>query len=396
MNPLAKIHPHSPIYSVPNSTQGSMVCHTFHTYVEWADRLEMVFHCSIAQAIRVLSLYLGNQALLMPQYAVKPHRIFGANVYICQLPPWQRATSHYHIHMPETFMERLKHALVCWPAIRLRLRLEINANETVFELFHSSDRYTMTGQKLPPDEAKKLGLVHLRFGDLGNGSCNLVVSIGWNEGFTRQSLLEMLGFLDDYAVRLGYAFGQPPIPQGLFRSEPEEEVFAEELAGKPGAILQGAAGNVASSPEGAPDEAQLSVPENGMSGSASAVNMTAVRGDVTAARVNRSIRPIREPRFYKNTLLKICRLAAHRQAAIAQGRPVPDITPLINQYGLSPNTISKAGRLTAAWQDPAFAWNVVTLLREHSGHTPDEITDYLNHLRTNLNREEWSLVTGAT
>ncbi|MBK6712443.1 MAG: hypothetical protein IPG51_19250 [Chloroflexi bacterium] len=94
-------------------------------------------------------------------------------------------------------------------------------------------------------------------------------------------------------------------------------------------------------------------------------------------------------------MLKICRLAAYRQAAIAQGRPVPDITPLINQYGLSPNTITKAGRLMAAWQDPAFAWNVITLLREHSGHTPDEITDFLNHLRTNLNREEWSLVTGA-
>ena len=133
-----------------------------------------------------------------------------------------------------------------------------------------------------------------------------------------------------------------------------------------------------------------------MPGSLSAVNTTAVCGDVTAARVNRSIRPIREPRFYKNTLLKICRLAAHRQAAIAQGKPVPDITPLINQYGLSPNTISKAGRLTAAWQDPAFAWNVIALLREHSGHTPDEITDFLNHLRTNLNREEWALVTGAT
>ena len=92
-----------------------MVCHTFHTYVEWADRLEMVFHCSIAQAIRVLSLYLGNQALLMPQYAVNPHRIFGANVHICQLPPWQRATSHYHINKPKTFRDRLEHALVWWP-----------------------------------------------------------------------------------------------------------------------------------------------------------------------------------------------------------------------------------------------------------------------------------------
>ncbi len=78
-----------------------------------------------------------------------------------------------------------------------------------------------------------------------------------------------------------------------------------------------------------------------------------------------------------------------------QGKPIPDLSLLCQKHGPSKNTLEKAGVLLAKWHEPSFSWNVVTWLHEYSSHSADEITDYLNYLRTRLNREEWELVSNT-
>jgi hypothetical protein len=370
--------------------QPYLTCHTLQTAVERLDRLELTYCCSTIEAVRLLALYLENKSLMLPRFASQPQGIFRTDMRICLLTPRQVALGPFYAETsPEGVWERLKLLRFWGPILSLRRLLEKMVSETVFEVFHPSGESWTAGQKLEAEKAERLAVAHLRFHNLGNGRCYLRVFFGGNEGVDEKNLVQLLSFLDDYLSRLQFAFGQPSLPRQSVFGTPQEQVHPGQSLIPPAHPVELAGETAKSSPPSEPvKDGATAVPAPPPAQSPT---------ELTAARVNASmLPPARRPRLYKNSLLKICRLAAHRQAALAQGDPIPDIVPLINQYGISPNTIGKASNLMGAWKDPAFGWNVVVWLREHSGHSAEEITDYLNHLRTSLNQEEWALVTVAT
>lgn len=385
--------------------QRFLTCYTLHTVVEQRKPMDWTLRCSIAEAKAILALYLGNKALVTLQYAVRPQSILNTEMVICQLTPRQMAHIPLHLDPPEGLWDRFEKFWLWRPILRYRLQLETAVEETVYEIFHLSGWRSLPDKKPSREKLQSLGVLHLHFFELANGGSYLRVFVGWNEACTPESQKQLRGLLDGYLIRLYLLCGQPVQPKGVRQERPRNRESSHEmpLVREIAAEVKPAITNQQPDPIAGTTTSAL-----GLSRQSDTLNgaVAPVVPQTTGENQSQSHDTLyaeerrwsggARPRFYKNTLLKICRLAAHRQAAIAQGKPVPDITPLINQYGLSPNTISKAGRLTAAWQDPAFAWNVIALLREHSGHTPDEITDFLNHLRTNLNREEWALVTGAT
>lgn len=389
---------HNPIQPQWDTDEWRLVCHTLRTPVERWDRLELFFCCPVIEAIKILALYQEGKSLVLPRYAVHPHRIFAANLYICQVTLWQVVIGPFYQDMPERPWELLK-KLWSWRRILWkRLQAELAVRETVFEIFHVSGQDGSAGHPLAPEKAEEMGLMQFRFHDLSNGRCYLQVLLGENERFDKENRKQIIAFLDDYMRRLRTAFGQPPaVSQGIFLA-PDDLSPPEVLLSEPPKPAHAAAAAKATRPESAPLDLtveQAEMDDTAVLGPHSPTATMGLSGDLAVARVNRSMMPPIRPRLYKKSLLKICRMAARRQAAIVQGKPIPDLSLLCQKHGPSKNTLEKAGVLLAKWHEPSFSWNVVTWLHEYSSHSADEITDYLNYLRTRLNREEWELVSNT-
>jgi hypothetical protein len=93
------------------------------------------------------------------------------------------------------------------------------------------------------------------------------------------------------------------------------------------------------------------------------------------------------------SLQKICKMVIEREKWLAQGQPIQDIEVTRRIHGPSKNTLRKVTDLALNWEDRAFRWHVATWLRQSSGHTPDEITNHLNTLRTTFSPEDWARLT---
>lgn len=357
-------------------TSAYLTCYTLHRVVKRRDRLEVVLPCSPTVAIKILALYLENKALALPKIHQIPYHVLATELRIRRVPPSQVAAGLLGSSWL-SFPSRLETWWMRRKVIKPHLEMEAVVSETVFEVFH------LPGYQIPmEDDPKQLdaaGLILLRmhlWQPLENVTY-LRLFLGWNDAPDPLALQQIVDLADDYLIRVRHLVGA--VAEAAAEREPQSA--SPQAAGAAGDVL----------PEDvALDKASVS-PVDSRVTDIGELPPNDIR-DVADVELPAPERP----RIYTRSLLKICRMAVIRQKAVDENRPIPGIEQVRRKHGPSYNTLLKAIDLVANWDERAFVWDVACWLKVHSDHTPSEITDRLNDLRTSMDAEDWSRVTGGS
>jgi hypothetical protein len=106
-------------------------------------------------------------------------------------------------------------------------------------------------------------------------------------------------------------------------------------------------------------------------------------------------RKMKPPRMYASTLSNICVMVTERQRQIDAGGEIPKLDTFNSRVRPSRNTMLKIPELFTHWFDKRYRWNLITWLRDHSGHTETEVSEILSTLYYSLSPEAWAAVTSA-
>ncbi|MCC6607895.1 MAG: hypothetical protein IT327_32115 [Anaerolineae bacterium] len=106
-------------------------------------------------------------------------------------------------------------------------------------------------------------------------------------------------------------------------------------------------------------------------------------------------RKMKPPRLYASTLGNICVMVTERQRQIDAGGEIPKLDTFNSRVRPSRNTMLKIPELFTHWFDRRYRWNLITWLRDHSGHTETEVSEILSTLYYSLSPEAWAAVTSA-
>ncbi|MCB8979880.1 MAG: hypothetical protein H6657_20920 [Ardenticatenaceae bacterium] len=106
-------------------------------------------------------------------------------------------------------------------------------------------------------------------------------------------------------------------------------------------------------------------------------------------------RKMKPPRMYASTLSNICVMVTERQRQIDAGGEIPKLDTFNRRVRPSRNTMLKIPELFTHWFDKQYRWNLITWLRDHSGHTKTEVSEILSTLYYSLSPEAWAAVTSA-